>query len=119
MLEQVTDRFGDKIFITNVTDKTFDFTAKAAVSDALATWIMNYGANIEVIIPTELRDKIKNRAEKILEIYKKQQKTLAFYKALCYTISATVKVANNITHIMSYAGRGVTADTKVNTWCVT
>ncbi|MBQ6718088.1 MAG: WYL domain-containing transcriptional regulator [Clostridia bacterium] len=71
MLEQVTDRFGDKIFITNVTDKTFDFTAKAAVSDALATWIMNYGANIEVIIPTELRDKIKNRAEKILEIYKK------------------------------------------------
>ena len=71
MLEQVTDRFGDKIFITNITDKTFDFTAKAAVSDALATWIMNYGANIEVIIPTELRDKIKNRAEKILEIYKK------------------------------------------------
>lgn len=70
MLEQVTDRFGDKIFITNVTDKTFDFTAKAAVSDALATWIMNYGANIEVIIPTELRDKIKNRAEKILEIYR-------------------------------------------------
>lgn len=71
MLEQVTDRFGDKIFITNVTDKTFDFTAKAAVSDALATWIMNYGANIEVITPTELRQKIIDRAERILEIYKK------------------------------------------------
>lgn len=70
MLEQVTDRFGEKIFITNVTDTTFDFTAKAAVSDALATWIMNYGADIEVISPTELRDKIVNRAEKILEIYK-------------------------------------------------
>ncbi len=71
MLEQVTDRFGDKIFITNVTDATFDFTAKAAVSDALATWIMNYGANIEVITPTELRQKIIDRAERILEIYKK------------------------------------------------
>lgn len=70
MLEQVTDRFGDKIFITNVTDKTFDFTAKAAVSDALATWIMNYGADIEVITPNELREKIIDRAEKILEVYK-------------------------------------------------
>ena len=71
MLEQVTDRFGDKIFITNVTDTTFDFTAKAAVSDALGTWIMNYGADIEVITPTELREKVRDRAEKILEIYKK------------------------------------------------
>lgn len=71
MLEQVTDRFGDKIFITNVTDATFDFAAKAAVSDALATWIMNYGANIEVISPVELRQKITDRAERILEIYKK------------------------------------------------
>ncbi|MBQ8741127.1 MAG: WYL domain-containing transcriptional regulator [Clostridia bacterium] len=71
MLEQVTDRFGDKIFITNVTDTTFEFTAKAAVSDALGTWIMNYGADIEVITPTELREKIRDRAEKVLEIYKK------------------------------------------------
>ena len=71
ILEQVTDRFGDSIFITNVTDATFDFTVKAAVSDALVTWIMNYEDKIEVITPTELRDKIKNRAEQILKIYKK------------------------------------------------
>lgn len=70
ILEQVTDRFGDSIFITNVTDTTFDFTAKAAISDALVTWIMNYGDDIEVITPTELRDKIVDRAEKILKIYK-------------------------------------------------
>lgn len=69
MLEQIIDRFGEKIFITNVTDATFDFTSKAAISDAFATWIMNYGDDIEVINPTELRDKLKNRAEKILEIY--------------------------------------------------
>ena len=70
ILEQVTDRFGEKIFITNVNDKTFDFSVKAAVSEALGTWIMNYGADIEVISTTELRDKIVNRAEKILEIYR-------------------------------------------------
>ncbi len=70
ILEQVTDRFGDSIFITNVTNETFDFTVKAAVSDALVTWIMNYEDKIEVITPAELRDKLANRAEKILNIYK-------------------------------------------------
>ena len=70
ILEQVTDRFGDGIFITNVTETTFDFTAKAAVSDALVTWIMNYADAIEVITPIELRNKVKDRAEKILQVYK-------------------------------------------------
>ncbi len=70
MLEQVADRFGENIFITNVTDTSFDLTVKAAVSDGLVTWIMNYGADIEVITPTELRDKIVDRAEKILDVYK-------------------------------------------------
>lgn len=71
ILEQVTDRFGDSIFITNVTDATFDFTVKAAVSDALVTWITNYSDMIEVIRPQELRDKIVDRANEILKVYKK------------------------------------------------
>ncbi len=70
MLEQVEDRFGDNIFITNVTEQSFDFTVKAAVSEAFVTWIMNYGDMIEVITPIGLREKIKSRAEKILEIYR-------------------------------------------------
>lgn len=71
ILEQVTDRFGDSIFITNVTENTFDFTVKAAVSDALVTWITNYSNMIEVIRPEELRQKIVDRAEEILKVYKK------------------------------------------------
>ena len=71
ILEQVTDRFGDSIFITNVTESTFDFTVKAAVSDALVTWITNYSNMIEVIRPEELRQKIVARAEDILKVYKK------------------------------------------------
>lgn len=70
ILEQVADRFGENIFITNVTDTHFDFTVKAAVSDGLVTWIMNYGSDIEVITPAELRNKIADRAEKVLEVYK-------------------------------------------------
>lgn len=70
ILEQVTDRFGDSIFITNVTENSFDFTIKAAVSDALVTWITNYAEQIEVLKPIELRKKIVDRAERILKFYK-------------------------------------------------
>lgn len=71
ILEQVTDRFGDKIFITNATENSFDFTVKAAVSDALVTWITNYSDKIEVLKPDQLKEKIVDRVEKILNIYKK------------------------------------------------
>ena len=71
ILEPVIDRFGENIFIINVTDCSFDFSVKAAISEGLVTWIMNYGDNVEVLKPVELREKVKCRAEKILEIYKK------------------------------------------------
>lgn len=71
ILEQVTDRFGDSIFITNVTDNSFDFTVKSAISDALVTWITNYSDAIEVLRPEDLRQKIVDRVEKILSVYKK------------------------------------------------
>ncbi|MBR5539493.1 MAG: WYL domain-containing protein, partial [Clostridia bacterium] len=49
---------------------TFDLSVKAAISDGLVTWIMNYGENIEVIKPDIIRDMVKARAEKIAEIYR-------------------------------------------------
>ncbi|MCQ2440322.1 MAG: WYL domain-containing protein [Clostridia bacterium] len=70
ILEQVTDRFTDKIFIKNVTEDSFRFSAKVSVSDALVTWIMNYGEKIEVITPKRLRDMVYDRANKILKLYK-------------------------------------------------
>ena len=70
LLEQVADRFGDKIFIRNVTNTHFSFTANAVVSEAFITFVMNYGDKIEVKSPEYVREMIKNRAEKILNIYK-------------------------------------------------
>ncbi|MCQ2455304.1 MAG: transcriptional regulator [Clostridia bacterium] len=69
LLEQITDRFGDKIFIRNVTKTHFSFTAKAVVSDAFITFVLNYGDGIEVEKPEYLRNMIKARTEKILKIY--------------------------------------------------
>ncbi len=71
ILEQLTDRFGENIFIRNVSDTHFEFSAKAVVSGALVTWIMNYGDDIEVKSPQILRDMITDRAQQILQIYNK------------------------------------------------
>ncbi len=70
ILEQVTDRFTDKIFVRNVTEDSFCFSANVTVSEALVTWIMNYGDKIEVISPIRLRQMIYDRAKKIEELYK-------------------------------------------------
>ncbi len=70
-IPQVIDRFGENIFIKNVTDETFSFSVQAAVSDALVTWIMNYGNDIKVTAPEHLKEKLINRAQEILTNYKK------------------------------------------------
>ena len=70
LLEQIADRFGDGIFVTNVTDTHFEIDVKCAVSEALCTWLMGYGDEIEVISPQMLRDKILARTEKIKKLYK-------------------------------------------------
>lgn len=70
ILEQVTDRFSEEIFIRNVTDTHFDVTVNVVVSNAITTWIMNYADKIEVISPMYLRDMICDRAESILSVYK-------------------------------------------------
>ncbi len=66
----VADRFGEKIFITGVTESEFCFSFKGALSKALVTFIMNYGDDIEVIKPDSLKKKVIERAQKILEMYK-------------------------------------------------
>ena len=69
MLEQITDRFGLDIFIRNVTDTHFSFTAKAVVSDAFVTFILNFGNKIEIMAPEYLREMIKKRVTEIKDIY--------------------------------------------------
>lgn len=67
--EQVVDRFGEDIFITNVTDDGFKIGVNVALSDALVTWVLNYGANIRVIKPDSLAEMVKERARQVLSNY--------------------------------------------------
>ena len=66
----VIDRFSENIFITNVTENEFHFSYKAAISEALVTFIMNFGDSIKVVSPESLKRDIVERAEKILKVYK-------------------------------------------------
>lgn len=67
--EQVLDRFGEDIFTSKVTKDSFVIKVKACLSDALVTWIINYGENLTVLKPENLKEMIKNRALKVLENY--------------------------------------------------
>lgn len=71
IVEQVFDRFSENIFIKNVTDKKFNFTVKAAVSEALVTWVINYGEKLRVVKPEALQQKILQRVNAVLENYGK------------------------------------------------
>lgn len=70
ILEQVADRFSENIFIRKVSDTHFSFSVRAVISDALVTWIINYGDKIEAVAPQKLRDMIGERVEVIKKIYK-------------------------------------------------
>ena len=69
ILEQVLDRFSEKIFIKSVDEEYFSFRVNAAVSEALATFIMNYGDSITVKKPDVLRQMIIDRAKEVLKNY--------------------------------------------------
>ncbi len=70
LLEQVIDRFSDKISIRNCTDMHFEFVSEANISEGLVNWIMQFGNGIEVLSPKTLRDDILQKAEKICKTYK-------------------------------------------------
>ena len=67
--EQVADRFGEDIFIKKVTDEDFCFTVRAALSDALVSWVISYGDRVKVLEPQILRDMGISRTEKVLGLY--------------------------------------------------
>lgn len=68
--EQVFDRFGEGIFIKNKTADTFNFTVKAAMSDALVSWILSFGNRLKVVRPEALSEMVIKRAQDVLKLYK-------------------------------------------------
>lgn len=70
ILEQVIDRFSDKIFIRQSGDNRFKFSHKACISEGLVAWILQFGDKMRVESPANLQNKIKEKIEEITNIYK-------------------------------------------------
>lgn len=70
ILEQIIDRFSDEIFIYKVTEDTFSFSVNAVKSRGLISWILQYGADIEVISPESLKMDLIKTVKEIKDMYK-------------------------------------------------
>lgn len=70
ILEQVIDRFSDKIFIRDAGENRFLFSHKAFISDGLVNWILQFGDKMQVKSPEKLKVKINQRIASISNIYK-------------------------------------------------
>lgn len=69
ILEQVVDRFSDKIHIIDRENGKFCFRIKALLSEGLIGWLMQFGAEIEVMSPPELRNQIKEKIKEMANLY--------------------------------------------------
>ncbi len=71
LLQQITDKFSDGIFIRHLNgDDTFRFTTEALISDGLVGWLMQFGGDIKVLSPESLKQSVIENAEKLVGIYK-------------------------------------------------
>ena len=68
-LEQVIDKFGDKLYLRPNDDNTFTFSTKANISEGLISWLMQFGGDIEIIQPLELKQNLIERIKKIYNKY--------------------------------------------------
>ncbi len=67
--EQVFDRFGEGLFIKEESENAFKITVNVVLSDALVTWIINYGDKLRVEKPQRLQQMVVDRARAVLNEY--------------------------------------------------
>ena len=69
IVENVLDRFGEDANIHKNGPSKFVLNANSAVNDGLVSWIIQFGGNIQVTSPNELKNMVLKRAEEIKSAY--------------------------------------------------
>ncbi len=73
MVGVVLDRFGKNINLIPVEDEDrFTVNVDVAMSQQFIGWLVGLGDKVQVVAPDELRQKVKESLEEILELYKKR-----------------------------------------------
>ena len=65
---RLVEEFGPNCF-TETDDGRLLFSADYTDMENLVTWLMTFGAKVEVLEPEEVRDIIRRNAEEIIKIY--------------------------------------------------
>ncbi len=63
------DRFGQDISFTNVTDTHFEFHANVNISPLFLTWLMNFGSDVTILSPNDVRDEFVALGKEAIEQY--------------------------------------------------
>lgn len=69
LINAVIDRFGKEVNIINKNNTTFTIKFEAAVNEGLLRWILNWGADAEVISPENLKNMMREEIIKMSRIY--------------------------------------------------
>ncbi len=69
LINAVLDRFGMDVPIIKE-DNTFTIITEAVVSEGFLSWIFIFGNGAEILEPYDVREKVKQRINSIIEIYK-------------------------------------------------
>lgn len=69
MREEIMDRFGSSVPLTALDINHFETHFDAAVSDGLVSWIMQFGADVQVTSPPEVREMVRKKAAAIAAQY--------------------------------------------------
>ena len=69
ILEEMLDRFGEKVSIRKGEDGWFYVHDELFINDGLASWIMQFGDKIQVIYPETLKSIITEKAIAISNMY--------------------------------------------------
>ncbi len=69
IVEEIFDRFGDNIKINSQSADSFTAEVTAVAGEGFVSWVLQYGSDIKIISPQELRSAIGKRAAEIAKIY--------------------------------------------------
>ena len=70
LLDSVYDRFGPEVPLRVSGDSHFVARVEVAVSEGLLSWILQFGAKVEVLSTPELRQEIRAKARELRHLYK-------------------------------------------------
>ncbi|MEG1845916.1 MAG: WYL domain-containing protein [Oscillospiraceae bacterium] len=69
LIDDVLDRFGENVKIKRFGDSKFLLEANLAISPGLVSWVMQYGGDIEVKKPNELKQMVLKKVDEIRSVY--------------------------------------------------